>query len=508
MGPVLKDPFCLSERLDDRVSAQAPDHWSDPWSVVLRLVGMQVIWSVVAMLGLLMGSAHRDSMSDLTVAPQLLSQGADLGCEVVQFFTFIVSRALLMPQDRMMAAIVERPRAAILAGVAGARMVEMSWSSLYKKAGQASNRLVWNVVNAFRVSRFSECVLIWSRSNMSDSQDMSSIGPAFRGDEKDIDMVDEMYEAAKQMGEDMPVGLGGNFEYSRARGRAESEEVESAEQSNEGNEQEDQGEVTIPVAGSGREAKASVGTELAEGGWSANDHPSTMTQQKLDRLWEEYAIQSNIRPRALIGDEKPSTPPLGWVTLCADMLKQGSAVEKIIESNPSSQKKWKPHWFYASGAWEFVEGVELKRPRIQRRFRMPGRVVVQDASMELDRADLSAAEQEQVDVVLALPSSERATYRLLANEGLINFVAMRPSRSDPVMQAKLLKTAKGSSGRSAGGTQQARVGASPHMSVARSQATAKTVSPAREAQKRRADEQLPLDTVKRRVEHYKKTCLL
>ncbi|VVA40453.1 PREDICTED: CISIN_1g0418261mg [Prunus dulcis] len=468
MGPVLKDPFCLSERLDDQVSAQAPDHWSDPWSVVLRLVGMQVIWSVVAILGLLMSSAHRDSMSDLTAAPQLLSQGADFGCEVVQFFTFIVSRALLIPQDRMMAAIVERPRAAILAGVAGARTVEMSWSSLYKKAGQASNRLVWKVVNAFRVSRFSECVLIWSRSDMSDSQDISSTRPVFMDDEKDIDMVDEMYEAAKQMGKDMPVGLGGNFEYSRARGRAESEE-----------------EWISQLGAAPHQMNPNV----------------YRTMVSVQAQWlRVHRSEPTVNQMLHCFMFKRSPYQVGFCYL-------QSAVEKIIESNPSSQKTWKPHWFYASGAWEFVEGVELKRPRIQRRFRMPGRVVVQDASMELDRADLSAAEQEQVDVVLALPSSERATNRLLVNEGLINFVAMRPSRSDLVMLAKLLKTAKGSSGRSAGGTQQARVGASPHMSVAWSQATAKTVSPAREAQKRRADEQLPLDTVKRRVEHYKKTCL-
>lgn len=38
------------------------------------------------------------------------------------------------------------------------------------------------------------------------------------------------------------------------------------------------------MAESGGEAEASVGTELAEGGWSTDDHPSTMTQQKLDRL--------------------------------------------------------------------------------------------------------------------------------------------------------------------------------------------------------------------------------
>lgn len=48
------------------------------------------------------------------------------------------------------------------------------------------------------------------------------------------------------------------------------------------------------------------------------------------------------------------------------------------------------------------------------------------------------------------------------------------------MQAKLLKMAKGSSGESTGGSHQAQVEASPHMSVARSQATATTASPARE----------------------------
>ncbi|CAL2264855.1 unnamed protein product [Prunus armeniaca] len=72
---------------------------------------------------------------------------------------------------------------------------------------------------------------------MSDSQDTSSSGSAFRGDDRDADVVDEMYEVAKQIGEDMLVGLGGNFEYRRARGRAESEEVESAEQSGENSEQ-------------------------------------------------------------------------------------------------------------------------------------------------------------------------------------------------------------------------------------------------------------------------------
>lgn len=55
-----------------------------------------------------------------------------------------------------------------------------------------------------------------------------------------------------------------------------------------------------------------------------------------------------------------------------------SVVGKMIESNPSSQKTWKPHWFYASGAWEFPEGAEQRRARIQRLFRMPSPVDVQD----------------------------------------------------------------------------------------------------------------------------------
>lgn len=39
-------------------------------------------------------------------------------------------------------------------------------------------------------------------------------------------------------------------------------------------------------------------------------------------------------------------------------------------------------------------------------------------TVELERADLSAAEQKQVEEVLALPSAERAADILLASEGL------------------------------------------------------------------------------------------
>ncbi|KAH0975037.1 hypothetical protein GBA52_016936 [Prunus armeniaca] len=78
------------------------------------------------------------------------------------------------------------------------------------------------------------------------------------------------------------------------------------------------------------------------------------------------------------------------------------------------------------GAWEFVKGVDSRRPMIRRLFRMPGRAVRRDASikhvfvehtLELDRADLLTAKQEQVDVVLSLPSTEIAADKLLIREG-------------------------------------------------------------------------------------------
>lgn len=39
-----------------------------------------------------------------------------------------------------------------------------------------------------------------SRSDMSDSQDMTSNGSAFRDNADDLDVVNEMYNVAKQMG--------------------------------------------------------------------------------------------------------------------------------------------------------------------------------------------------------------------------------------------------------------------------------------------------------------------
>lgn len=68
-----------------------------------------------------------------------------------------------------------------------------------------------------------------NRSDMSDSQDTVSSASAFRDDEGDKEVIKEMYEAAEQMGEDMPIGLRGNFEYRGARERIRFEEAEGTD---------------------------------------------------------------------------------------------------------------------------------------------------------------------------------------------------------------------------------------------------------------------------------------
>lgn len=60
-----------------------------------------------------------------------------------------------------------------------------------------------------------------SRSDMSNSQNTTSSGSAFRDDRDDVDVVDQMYDAADRMGEDMTIGLGGNFEYRGVGGGVE-----------------------------------------------------------------------------------------------------------------------------------------------------------------------------------------------------------------------------------------------------------------------------------------------
>ncbi|KAH0972527.1 hypothetical protein GBA52_024683 [Prunus armeniaca] len=66
-----------------------------------------------------------------------------------------------------------------------------------------------------------------------------------------------------------------------------------------------------------------MGTDRTKKEWLVDEHPSTMTQRKLDQLRERHDIPSSVRLRAPTGNEKLSTPPFGWVTLCADMFKQG-----------------------------------------------------------------------------------------------------------------------------------------------------------------------------------------
>lgn len=49
--------------------------------------------------------------------------------------------------------------------------------------------------------------------------------------------------------------------------------------------------VTVAVADSGGLVEVNTSTDLEERGWLTDKHPSTMMQQKLDRLREEYVIQ-------------------------------------------------------------------------------------------------------------------------------------------------------------------------------------------------------------------------
>ncbi|CAL2272354.1 unnamed protein product [Prunus armeniaca] len=160
---------------------------------------------------------------------------------------------------------------AILAGLANARMVEISWSPLYKKLGATCN------FQAFPSMR--HCCRVEQAA-----------------------LVQFRYQGVGGGVGDKEVGGANSGEGS---GGAEDREV-----------------VIVALAGVGGVIEATIGTNMGEGGWLIDEHPSTMTQQKLDQLREKYVIPSSVRLRRLIGNEKLSTPLLGWVTLCADMLKQ------------------------------------------------------------------------------------------------------------------------------------------------------------------------------------------
>ncbi|CAL8162189.1 unnamed protein product [Prunus armeniaca] len=102
-----------------------------------------------------------------------------------------------------------------------------------------------------------------SRSDLSDSQEMPSSKSAFRDDMKDEEVVEQMFEAADQIGEDMPIRLGRNFEY------REVVEKGGEEESREGRD--------VARAGSGESEGGDMSTNEAEEGWSADKHLSTMT---------------------------------------------------------------------------------------------------------------------------------------------------------------------------------------------------------------------------------------
>ncbi|KAH0981231.1 hypothetical protein GBA52_008408 [Prunus armeniaca] len=94
-----------------------------------------------------------------------------------------------------------------------------------------------------------------SRSDMSDLQDTTSSGSTFRDDRDDVEVVDQMSDTTNQMGEDMPIGLGGSFEYQGAIRRVRGGEAEGTDKSGEDSAQENQGGVTIAVARSSGEKR-------------------------------------------------------------------------------------------------------------------------------------------------------------------------------------------------------------------------------------------------------------
>ncbi|VVA24585.1 PREDICTED: LOC110745087 [Prunus dulcis] len=154
---------------------------------------------------------------------------------------------------------------------------------------------------------------------------------AVRDDEGDKEVVEEMYEAAEQMGEDMPIGLRGSFEYRGARDRIRFEEAKAR----------------------GSAALISLFARVDE---SARCSPS---------LDESKRVQDHGKCPSIVAASTQVRPD------------QKSDVARLSVEE------------------EFVP-------------------------VELDLVELSATEQEQVNQVLALPSTERATDRLLASEGLIS----------------------------------------------------------------------------------------
>ncbi|CAL9006366.1 unnamed protein product [Prunus brigantina] len=120
---------------------------------------------------------------------------------------------------------------------------------------------------------------------------------------------------------------------------------------------------------------------------------------------------------------------------------------KILENNPSSQKSWKDHWFFATGCWEVAAGVEKPRALVARRFR---------EKVDWESGELSEDEEGQLEVIRALEASARDATELLSHSslsasGLLDPIteAMGIDRNDPrarQLLEKLLKKGTGASG--------------------------------------------------------------
>ncbi|CAL9025778.1 unnamed protein product, partial [Prunus brigantina] len=120
---------------------------------------------------------------------------------------------------------------------------------------------------------------------------------------------------------------------------------------------------------------------------------------------------------------------------------------KILENNPSSQKSWKDHWFFATGCWEVAAGVEKPRALVARRFR---------EKVDWESGELSEDEEGQLEVIRSLEASARDAAELLSHSslsasGLLDPIteAMGIDRNDPrarQLLEKLLKKGPGPSG--------------------------------------------------------------
>ncbi|CAL8991184.1 unnamed protein product [Prunus brigantina] len=109
---------------------------------------------------------------------------------------------------------------------------------------------------------------------------------------------------------------------------------------------------------------------------------------------------------------------------------------KILENNPSSQKSWKDHWFFATGCWEVAAGVEKPRVLVARRFR---------EKVDWESGELSEDEEGQLEVIRSLEASARDAADLLSQSslsasGLLDPIpegkSLAPVAPTPIMEAR------------------------------------------------------------------------